>query len=98
MPDAPRKPGVKQVLKTLERVISKAGAGSRTDARRWIADGRVRVNGKLIQTPDFWVAFGRDKVTLDGKALASGGNFAASPLTKGYLTANLNPERQAHRV
>ena len=39
-------------LKTLDRVISKAGAGSRTDARKWIGVGRVRVNGKVIQTPD----------------------------------------------
>ncbi|MBI2679682.1 MAG: rRNA pseudouridine synthase [Candidatus Solibacter usitatus] len=93
MRDAPRKPGAKQVLKTLERVISKAGAGSRTDARRWIADGRVRVNGKLIQTPDSWVAFGRDKVTLDGKALASSKKiYLLLYKPKGYLTTYKDPE------
>ena len=52
-------------LKTLERVLSKAGLGSWTQARQWIGAGRVRVNGKLIQTPDHWVE--RDRVTLDGK-------------------------------
>ena len=93
MPDAPRKHGVKQALKTLERVISKAGAGSRTDARRWIADGRVRVNGKLIQTPDYWVDFGRDKVTLDGKALASRKKiYLLLYKPKGYLTTYKDPE------
>ena len=33
-------------LKTLDRVFSKAGLGSRSDARSWIGAGRVRVNGK----------------------------------------------------
>ena len=93
MHDAPRKRGVKQALKTLERVISKAGAGSRTDARRWIADGRVQVNGKLIQTPDYWVDFGRDKVTLDGKPLTSGKKiYLLLYKPKGYLTTYKDPE------
>ena len=29
-------------LKTLERVLSKAGLGSRAEARKWIGAGRVR--------------------------------------------------------
>ncbi len=57
----------KRPLKTLERVISKAGLGSRTEARAWIGGGRVRVNGKVEQNPDKWVDLERDKVTLDGK-------------------------------
>ena len=43
-------PGEKNI-KTLERVFSKAGAGSRTDARSWIGAGRVRVNGSVVQNP-----------------------------------------------
>ena len=58
-------------LKTLDRVISKAGFGSRTEARSWIGGGRVRVNGKLIQTPDHWVDLEADRVTLDGKPVAA---------------------------
>jgi 23S rRNA pseudouridine2605 synthase len=54
-------------LKTLDRVLSKAGLGSRTEARKWIGTGRVKVNGKLIQSPDHWVDFGRDRVTLDDR-------------------------------
>src|SRR5205823_1740002 len=56
-------------LKTLERVFSKAGLASRTDARSWIGAGRVRVNGKVVQNPDHWVDLDRDRVTLDGKPL-----------------------------
>jgi pseudouridine synthase len=80
-------------LKTLERVLSKAGLGSRTEARSWIGAGRVRVNGKLIQTPDHWVELGRDQVTLDGKPVR-----AAEPVylllykPKGYLTTYKDPE------
>jgi len=56
-------------LKTLDRVLSKAGVGSRTEARKWIAAGRVSVNGKIIRTPDHWVDLKKDRVALDGKAL-----------------------------
>src|SRR5438270_762172 len=59
-------------LKTLERVISKAGLGSRTDARRWIADGRVAVNGRVIRNPDEWVDPARAKVSFDSKPLRPG--------------------------
>src|SRR5579864_2833380 len=83
----------KRPLKTLERVISKAGLGSRTEARRWIAAGRVRVNGKLIQTPDYWVDFGRDKVTLDGKPIRAGKKiYLLLYKPKGYLTTYQDPE------
>ena len=83
----------KRPLKTLDRVLSKAGAGSRTEARAWIGAGRVAVNGRVIQTPDHWVDLQRDKVTLDGQPLRK-----AKPLylllykPKGYLTTFKDPE------
>ena len=64
----------KITLKTLERVFSKAGAGSRTDARKWISGGKVRVNGKIVLNPDHWVDVDHDKVTLDGKPLKAAGS------------------------
>ena len=83
----------KRPLKTLERVISKAGVGSRTDARRWIAAGRVEVNGKRIQTPDYWVDFAGDKVTLDGKPVRPGRKvYLLLYKPKGYLTTYKDPE------
>jgi len=83
----------KRPLKTLERVISKAGLGSRTEARRWIAAGRVHVNGKPVQTPDYWVDFARDKVTLDGKAVQPGKKiYLLLYKPKGYLTTHKDPE------
>jgi 23S rRNA pseudouridine2605 synthase len=83
----------KRPLKTLERVLSKAGLGSRTEARSWIGAGRVRVNGKLIQTPDHWVDLERDRVTLDGKPVRSRERvYLLLYKPKGYITSYGDPE------
>ncbi len=67
--------------------------GSRTEARSWIGAGRVRVNGKLIQTPDHWVNLERDKVTLDGKPVASSETaYVLLYKPKGYITSYGDPE------
>jgi pseudouridine synthase len=80
-------------LKTLDRVLSKAGAGSRTEARRWIAAGRVKVNGKVIQTPDFWVDLERDRVSLDGRPLKPARRvYFLLYKPKGYLTTYKDPQ------
>jgi 23S rRNA pseudouridine2605 synthase len=80
-------------LKTLERVFSKAGIGSRTDARRWIADGRARVNGKLERNPDRWVDLERDVVAFDGKPLRQAARqYLLLYKPKGYLTTYRDPE------
>ncbi len=59
----------KRPLKTLERVLSKAGIGSRVDARACIGAGRVKVNGQVVRDPDQWIDMKRDRVRLDGKPL-----------------------------
>ncbi len=80
-------------MKTLERVISKAGLGSRTEARSWIGAGRVRVNGKVIQTPDHWVDLERDRVTLDGKPVKPGRMlYILLYKPTGYITTYRDPE------
>src|SRR5437870_4564366 len=79
--------------KTLERVISKAGAGSRTDARRWIGAGKVRVNGSIVQNPDHWVDLDRDHITVDGKPLKyAPRRYLLLYKPKGYLTTWKDPE------
>jgi len=90
----PRKPAAgHRPLKTLERVLSKAGFGSRTEARSWIGAGRVRVNGKLIQTPDHWVDLERDRVTLDGKPVRAGRKiYLLLYKPEGYLTTYKDPQ------
>jgi 23S rRNA pseudouridine2605 synthase len=80
-------------LKTLERVFSKHGIGSRTDARSWIGAGKVRVNGKVIQNPDHWVDLERDRITLDGKPLQTAAKlYILLYKPAGYLTTYRDPE------
>ena len=88
-----RKPPEARPLKTLERVLSKAGLGSRTDARGWIGGGRVTVNGKNIRNPDHWVDPQRDRIAVDGKALRSAAKaYILLYKPKGYLTTRRDPE------
>lgn len=48
------------------RVISKLGLGSRTQAAEWVAQGLVRVNGRLVRDPEFPVREGLDRVEVEG--------------------------------
>jgi len=80
-------------LKTLERVLSKAGLGSRTEARSWIGAGRVRVNGRVVRTPDHWVDMERDRVTLDGHPVRGAKKvYLLLYKPKGYLTTYTDPQ------
>lgn len=89
----PSAPAEKRPLKTLERVVSKAGLGSRTEARSWIHAGRVQVNGKVIESPDHWVDLERDKLLFDGRPLrAERKLYLVLNKPKGYLTTYKDPE------
>src|SRR5205085_7356152 len=86
-------PEQRRPLKTLERAFSKAGAGSRTDARRWIGNGRVRVNGQIIRNPDHWIDLGKDRVTLDGKPLKQAKKvYLLLYKPKGYVVSYGDPD------
>jgi len=52
----------------IAKVIARAGLCSRRDAERWIADGRVSVNGKMLESPAFTVG-PNDRVVVDGRPL-----------------------------
>jgi 23S rRNA pseudouridine2605 synthase len=83
----------KRPLKTLERVLSKAGVGSRTEARRWIHAGRVTVNGRATENPDQWVDMERDRVRFDGKPLESRERvYVLLYKPAGYLTTYRDPD------
>jgi pseudouridine synthase len=79
--------------KTLDRVLSRAGIGSRTDARSWIGSGRVTVNGKVVRTPDEWVDLDVDLVALDGRPIVEQDKvYILLYKPKGYLTTYRDPE------
>jgi pseudouridine synthase len=80
-------------VKTLDRVLSRAGVGSRTEARAWIAKRRVRVNGQVALDPDRWIDPRRDRVSLDGKPLEAAEKvYFLLYKPKGYLTTYRDPK------
>jgi 23S rRNA pseudouridine2605 synthase len=83
----------KRPLKTLERVLSKAGVGSRVEARSWIHAGRVKVNGRVVENPDQWVDMERDRVRFDDQPLQQQKRvYLLLYKPKGYLTTYKDPE------
>jgi 23S rRNA pseudouridine2605 synthase len=61
-------PGVKKSSERIAKVMSRAGLASRRDAEQWIVQGRVTVNGRLINSPALDVT-ANDVITVDGKPL-----------------------------
>ena len=54
----------------LARVLSKRGVCSRTEAARWIAAGRVRVDGRVVRDPEFPIAEGgSQRIAVDEREL-----------------------------
>ena len=77
----------------IAKAMARAGLCSRRDAERWIAEGRVSVNGRLLDSPARDVGPG-DRVLVDGAALP-----AAAPAQlwryhkpKGLVTTHADPE------
>jgi len=84
---------LKRPLKTLERVLSKAGVGSRVEARSWIHAGRVTVNGKLVRNPDHWIDMTRDRVRFDDTPLVARERlYLLLYKPAGYLTTYKDPQ------
>lgn len=83
----------KRPLKTLDRVLSKAGVGSRVEAARWVRAGRVRVNGRPVRDPDHWIDMERDRVRLDGQPLQARQRiYLLLYKPAGYLTTYRDPQ------
>lgn len=76
-------------------MLSKAGLGSRTEARSWIGSGRVSVNGKVIRDPDRWIDMERDRVRFDGKPVRSGRKiYVLLYKPTGHLTTYTDPDNR----
>ena len=55
----------------LARVISKLGIASRAQAARWIADGRVSVDGRVVRDAERPTDAARERIAIDGSAVAA---------------------------
>lgn len=54
----------------IAKIMAAAGLCSRRDAERWILNGRVSVNGRVLKTPAFTVD-ANDVITVDGTVLGA---------------------------
>ena len=77
----------------IAKALARAGLCSRREAERWIDQGRVSVNGKILKTPAFEVT-AKDEVVVDGKPLP-----ATEPVRlwryhkpKGLVTTHKDPQ------
>ena len=52
----------------IAKVLARAGVCSRRDAERWIAEGRIKVNGRTLASPAINVTE-RDRIEVDGEPL-----------------------------
>lgn len=77
----------------IAKYLASAGVASRRDVERMIADGRVSVDGRVLDTPAFKVT-GREKILLDGKAVQRPDVTRLWRFHKpvGLVTTNKDPE------
>ncbi|MBL8558265.1 MAG: rRNA pseudouridine synthase [Hyphomonadaceae bacterium] len=92
MADDEFNPDGERIAKTLAR----AGVCSRRDAEKLIAEGRVSVNGKKLDTPAFKVT-PKDEIRVDGKRVAAPQPTRLWRYHKpdGLLTTNHDPKGRA---
>ena len=72
----------------LEKFLSESGIASRRDAKKYISDGRVSVNGERVLIPGTHIAPQRDAVTFDGESVCGQPRQIYLMLNKpaGYVT------------
>ena len=80
----------------IAKAMARSGLCSRRDAERWIAEGRVALNGRILDTPAIEVG-PTDKIVVDGQPLP-----AAEPAQiwryykpRGLVTTHSDPEGRA---
>jgi 23S rRNA pseudouridine2605 synthase len=78
---------------SLARALSKFGVCSRSEATRWIAAGRVSVNGRTVLWPQRRIDPRQSRVTVDGRRVGDDTERLVLALHKpvGYITSRLDP-------
>jgi pseudouridine synthase len=78
---------------TLDRVLSRFGVASRTEARQAILAGRLKVNGQVVRDPDRWVRSEEQVFHLDGKRVRQARRiYILFYKPKGVITSHGDPQ------
>jgi 23S rRNA pseudouridine2605 synthase len=83
-------------MERLQKILAHAGLASRREAERWIAEGRVMINGTVIRKLGTQADPAKDSIKVDGKRIKP----AAAPLyfafhkPPGIITTMNDPERR----
>ncbi|MFH1340071.1 MAG: pseudouridine synthase [Pseudomonadota bacterium] len=90
---AARPPREKKSGERIAKVLSRAGLASRRDAEEWVVQGRVSVNGRVINSPALDVTE-NDVITIDGKPLPPRERTRLFMFHKprGLMTTHADPE------
>ena len=77
----------------IAKVLARAGLCSRREAERWIADGRVQVDGTVLDTPAFTIDSSHT-ILVDGKPLPDAGESRLWRYHKpsGLVTTHKDPQ------
>jgi 23S rRNA pseudouridine2605 synthase len=83
----------KKAGERVAKVVSRAGLCSRRDAEEWVTQGRVAVNGRVINSPALDVST-NDVITVDGKPLPAPERTRLFMYHKprGLMTTHADPE------
>ena len=89
-------PPKKKTGERIAKLMARAGLASRRDAEEWVTQGRVTVNGRVINSPALDVTE-NDKVLVDGKPLPERERtrLFLYHKPKGLMTTHDDPEGRA---
>lgn len=78
--------------RTLERLLSRMGVASRSQAEALVSAGRVRVDGRVVRAPDAWVDESA-RIEVDGRVVTQAEPlYLALNKPRGYVTTLSDPE------
>ncbi len=80
----------------LHVVIARAGIASRRQAEKFISEGRVKVNGKVVLKPGTQVAWGKDAIRVDDRLIHRSEKKITVVLNKpkGVMTTSSDPRNR----
>src|SRR3990172_10983947 len=83
-------------MERLQKILARAGLASRREAERWIAEGRVTVNGAIVRRLGSQADPARDSIKVDGKRIRppTSPRYFAFHKPPGIVTTLNDPQRR----